>query len=112
MWSAATRHLDKFTWQFECSRARKNRLSDKNPKAASELLQIATNCANLDQRVIFFCACQYPKRCHRSAVASLVLREAGKHDIPIEIEEWPGGTPNTSVVRTVTDSERSCPVAW
>jgi hypothetical protein len=32
--------------------------------------------------------------CHRTAVARLVLEEAGRRNIGVEIQEWPGGEPS------------------
>ena len=64
-----------------------------NPKAAADLLDLAIKSAEDRRRVIFFCACQIPARCHRSKVARLVLREAKKRGLNLEIIEWPGGDP-------------------
>jgi hypothetical protein len=65
----------------------------KNPAAAERLLDIATACARNRQRVLFFCSCEFPHSCHRSEVASLVLKVARARETPIEIIEWPGGEP-------------------
>jgi hypothetical protein len=68
----------------------------KNPAAAASLLDQAVARAKSKQRVIFFCACEFPGTvrrlcCHRVEVASLVLKAARKHKAPTEIVEWPGG---------------------
>jgi hypothetical protein len=70
------------------------------PKAAKELLEIAVQEANENnRRLIFFCGCQYPKQgkeitCHRAEVSKLVLAEAKKRKQPIEVVEWPGNEPS------------------
>ena len=86
----------------------KSEVQIKNPEEADTLLSIAINKANNNQRIIFFCACEFPKlegnpeSCHRTTVAHLVLAKAKKKLLPIEIVEWPGGTPQT-INMTVTD---------
>jgi hypothetical protein len=64
-----------------------------DPLAAHELLYRAMDAARQNRRVIFFCNCPVPRKCHRWEVARLVLNVAKKRDIPIEIIEWPGGKP-------------------
>lgn len=64
-----------------------------NPKAAVDLLDLAIKSAEDSRRSIFFCACQIPACCHRSEVARLVLLEAKKRGVKLEIIEWPGGEP-------------------
>jgi hypothetical protein len=71
--------------------ARRIRIAD--PLAAHELLYRALDADQQHRRVIFFCNCPDPRRCHRWEVARLVLSVASKRDIPVEIVEWPGGTP-------------------
>jgi len=68
------------------------------PSAADELLDLAQEVASHNQRVLFFCSCQWPRcdgeiACHRCTVADLVLRAAERRDESIEFVEWPGGEP-------------------
>jgi hypothetical protein len=68
------------------------------PKAAGDLLDIAVERARSRQRVVFFCACEFPGHehaggCHRAAVATLVLDAARRRGLPVQVEEWPGGLP-------------------
>jgi hypothetical protein len=64
-----------------------------DPSSAIDLLDLALESARHNQRVLFFCSCRWPPRCHRATVAGLVLKEAKKRGSPIEIVEWPGGEP-------------------
>lgn len=69
-----------------------------DPAAADELLDLAVKSARQGQRLLFFCSCQCPKwdgkiACHRTTVAELVLKAAGKQGVPVVIVEWPGGEP-------------------
>lgn len=69
------------------------------PKAANELLDLAVTSAKHQQRLLFFCSCQWPRwngkvACHRTTVAGLVLKAAKKRGIRVEIVEWPGGEPS------------------
>jgi hypothetical protein len=80
------------------------------PEAAGELLELALRCAREGQRVIFFCACEYPRvtgklACHRTVVASLVLNEARKRGIKVELVEWQGGISGSGIKIPVADSE-------
>lgn len=65
-----------------------------DPSAASQLLDLAVAEAKKGRRLLFFCGCQWPCICHRSEVSSLLLNAAEKQGIPIEVVEWPGGTPS------------------
>ena len=69
-----------------------------DPLAAEELLDLALESARQKQRIIFFCSCKWPREgegfaCHRTEVASLVLKEAKKRGRRVKVEEWPGGEP-------------------
>jgi hypothetical protein len=69
-----------------------------DPTAADELLDLAIASAQHKQRLLFFCSCRWPKwdgkiNCHRTTVATLLLKAATKRGIPIEVVEWPGGDP-------------------
>ena len=70
----------------------------KNPDAAETLLDLAIARAQKKQRVIFFCACEFPGteddlNCHRVRVASYLLEAARKRGVPAHVVEWPGGEP-------------------
>jgi hypothetical protein len=69
----------------------------RDPRAAARLLDLALGAAERRQRLLFFCACEFPiqanAQCHRVDVASLVLAEGVRRKIPITIQEWPGGEP-------------------
>lgn len=75
-----------------------DRMKIANPKAAADLLDLAIKAAKERRRVIFFCACEKPAECHRFEVANLVLREAKKRGLDVEIIEWPGGEPIESQI--------------
>jgi hypothetical protein len=47
-----------------------------SPSTAVELLTLAREAARERRRVIFFCSCGLPRWCHRSVVATLLLRAA------------------------------------
>jgi len=63
------------------------------PSAVAELLDLALESAGHNQRLLFFCSCQWPIACHRATVAGLVLAVAKERAVPVEIVEWPGGEP-------------------
>jgi hypothetical protein len=69
-----------------------------DPTAAGELLDLAMNAARQKQRLLYFCSCQWP-RCdgeiayHRTTVAGLMLEEAKRRGVSVEVVEWPGGKP-------------------
>lgn len=70
-----------------------------DPSAANELLDLALDCANNKQRLLFFCSCQWPRCegkivCHRTTVAELVRNAAQKRGVQVEIVEWPGANPS------------------
>jgi len=65
----------------------------RDPHAAARLLGLALEAAQRRQRILFFCACEVPSRCHRADVAALVLAEARRRRIALVVEEWPGGQP-------------------
>lgn len=74
------------------------RMKIRNPNAATELLQLASEANERKRRVIFYCGCQFPmsgrKRvCHRTLVADLVLKSAKVQQVAVEVVEWPGGEP-------------------
>jgi len=70
-----------------------------DPYSSRILLQEALRYAKANRRVIFFCACEFPRFCHRHVVANLLLKEAERTGHRIRITEWPGGTPIRTRVR-------------
>jgi hypothetical protein len=68
-----------------------------NPNAVSKLLALAVDKANEGRRLLFFCACHFPYfapiDCHRAVVAELLIREARRAKVSLEVKEWPGGNP-------------------
>jgi hypothetical protein len=65
----------------------------KEPVSARLLFEIALKNAEKNRRVILFCACEFPRLCHRHVVANLLLKEAKRVGRRIRITEWPGGAP-------------------
>jgi hypothetical protein len=69
----------------------------RNPKAAAQLLDLAIEAAARRQRLLYYCACEFPRsegtQCHRVDAADLVLAEARKREAALSIQEWPGGEP-------------------
>lgn len=76
-----------------------------DPAAAKDLLDDAIQAAKDSRRVIFFCACKHPVdpeknlQCHRTIVAQLVLKEAKKRRLAVDIVEWVGGEPRAQDLR-------------
>jgi len=71
------------------------RIQIAQPQAVNELLDLAIEKAKDRRRVIFFCGCAWPKadgkvNCHRTVVASLLIKSAKKRAIDVEVVEWPG----------------------
>ena len=69
-----------------------------NPPDASRLLDAILKAHEDRRRVIFFCACQFPRKegaitCHRVHVANLVLHAARERAQQVTVVEWPGGEP-------------------
>ncbi len=69
-----------------------------DPTAADELLDLGIESARHKQRLLFFCGCQWPRcegqiACHRTTVATLVLKAATQRGIHLAVVEWPGGDP-------------------
>jgi hypothetical protein len=73
------------------------------PFAAKILVEEALNYAADNRRIIFFCACKFPRFCHRHIVARLILEEANRIRRRVQIVEWPGGTATRTTVK-VKDS--------
>ena len=83
------------------------RVRIKTPSAAPDLLALARKVARQRRRVIFFCSCEHPGRCHRHVVAGLLLRAAAARGIDLRIAEWPGGEPATSPVNLQIQNVRT-----
>jgi hypothetical protein len=66
-----------------------------DPKKVEDLLDLAFHLAHHDQRLIFYCACEYPRWCHRYRVATLALKRAERWGRSVRIVEWPGAKPET-----------------
>lgn len=74
------------------------RIQIAEPSEVSALLEIATQQAKENKRVIFFCSCEFFKiegetNCHRCTVSKLLFRYAKKTGRKLKIEEWVGGNP-------------------
>jgi hypothetical protein len=67
-----------------------------DPGAARDLFDLIVRAAQSKRRVIFFCACEYPGRCHRFQVATLLKKEARRRGFNLNCVEWPGGEPTIS----------------
>jgi len=64
-----------------------------NKAAVADLLNLAQDAMRDDRHLVFFCSCEWPHECHRHTVATLLLAYAKKHEVPIQVVEWPGGDP-------------------
>jgi len=64
-----------------------------NPAGFEELLQLVINADRQNRRVIFFCACESARYCHRATVARFLHKIATRKRSPLTIIEWPGGEP-------------------
>lgn len=83
-----------------------------DPAAAQELLDLAVDLADENQRLLFFCSCPLPKQegktaCHRNTVAGLVLKTAKKSGVHVEIIEWPGGEPEHAEIDVPSESYKA-----
>jgi len=82
--------------RIESNKGKRIQIAD--PTAASELLDLIVKQGNSRRRVVMFCACPRPLymgrlACHRVVVAELLLKEARKRRLAIELSEWPGEKP-------------------
>lgn len=71
------------------------RIQIRRPEAANDLINLAIKANKEKRRLIFFCACPWPKshgknKCHRAAVADLLVDAAEERTVPIRVVEWPG----------------------
>ena len=70
----------------------------KNPAAVAELLDLALRAADERRRVLFYCACEFPRldgklACHRLRSRTCCWRMQQKIGQAISVVEWPGGEP-------------------
>ena len=78
-------------------RTGENRVRIAAPDAADQLLDLVIDARRERRRVIFFCACEEPARCHRQTVGRLVLRAARRRGVVATVAEWPGAPAPTRV---------------
>lgn len=64
-----------------------------DPTAVGELLDWAIEAASHSQRIVYYCACEYPEGCHRHVIAEMLANEALRRSVPLTVVEWPGGEP-------------------
>lgn len=90
----------------------------KDPREAKTLLDLAINSLKLDRRVIFYCACEAPDICHRHTVGALLLKEAKKRGIALEVIEWPGGrvqyikeTTSNGMIMKIVKGQKNYPLS-
>jgi len=84
---------------------KKRRMEIADSKAANDLLEHVLQAHGQKRRVLFFCSCEYPgtvhsPKCHRTAVAGLLLNAAHRKGVQLTVAEWPGGEPRTTELRT------------
>jgi hypothetical protein len=70
----------------------------KNPAAVAELFELTLTAAEENRRLIFYCACEFPRldgvlACHRLTITELLLAHAKKVAQTLAVVEWPGGEP-------------------
>jgi hypothetical protein len=80
------------------------RMQIANPATAVELFDQILKLSKTRRRVIMFCACSQPMymaraTCHRTLVADLLLKEAKKRRLTLELSEWPGEKPASLIVK-------------
>ena len=80
------------------ARSKSSGIHIKSPKTAVNFLAFAKECARVKRHVIFFCSCEYPRWCHRYAVARLLIRAARRENLALEIAEWPGNEPKRAAI--------------
>lgn len=64
-----------------------------DPTAVGELLDWAIEAGSRNQRIVYYCACEYPEGCHRYVISEMLTEEARKRELPLTVVEWPGGAP-------------------
>ena len=82
----------------------------RDPREANTLLDFAIESMKYKRRIIYYCACEVPgnprydrHRCHRYDVGNLLLKEAKKRGIKLEVVEWPGGKAKHIKIKTSED---------
>ncbi len=81
------------------------------PDDADKLLDLIESAAAQGCRVIYFCHCASPTQlvpgvgCHRVDVGDLLLACARRRELPLTLEEWPGGWPIHSAPTEVDAAE-------
>jgi hypothetical protein len=75
----------------------------KRPQAATDLLDLAIQSEEVGRRLIFYCACEFPRcqgelSCHRDTVTDLIIAEAKERGRSISVVEWPGGEPRCNTL--------------
>lgn len=77
---------------------KKRGIQIKEPSSSTVLFAEALKQSEKNRRVIVFCACEFPRFCHRHVVAKLLVKDAERIGRRIRVTEWPGGKPiRTSV---------------
>lgn len=63
-----------------------------DPRKSGALLEVAEEAWRDRRRVMFFCQCPDPEKCHRTKVGRThLMRAAAKREV--QVVEWPGGQP-------------------
>jgi hypothetical protein len=95
-----------------------DQITIKNPKEAITLLALALEAKKQNRRVIYYCACETPLSCHRFQVGTLLLKEAKRRGISLEVVEWPGGIrgmikekTSTSIIKKIQNGQANYPLA-
>lgn len=76
------------------------------PEAANDLIDLAMELAAENRRLMFFCSCKVPGSCHRRDVAREVIKHAKARDVPVAVEEWPGGAIQAREALTLDVTEK------
>jgi hypothetical protein len=84
----------------------------RDPHVANDLLDLIVKNDRARRRVIFFCACETPRKdgerwCHRDLVAELLTNEARRRRVALSVAEWPGGVPRRLIARFPAASARA-----
>ena len=83
-------------------RTGENRIRIAAPNAVDQLLDLALDARRDGRRIIFFCACEEPGRCHRQTVGELALRSARRRGVVATVTEWPGASAPTRVTAEIS----------
>jgi hypothetical protein len=76
---------------------------------AADLLELALDAADAGHRVVMLGGVAFPKDdgrvvCSRYAMGTLLLQQARKYDVALDVVEWPGGNPRDCSL-AVSDTE-------